>query len=550
MIWLVCSPKAKEKELRIIRERYKLLCEAEMTVQVLCTVEQSSFFTEEECKNYKAPEEMPALGPQAGLSYGLMLEAREHRPDLIVCPLRQGLGYYTLLQKWTGSKALENTSIVIDKTNFAQEESRKPEFLFPWYLLRRMELFCTEAADALLGDGSGMEIELIRQLKNSNRKKDLFPFPELSSGSFATPEEEEKLLSIVIPYYNLGKTVEETVESAFSSDYPHREILLLDDGSDERESIEMLGKLKRNYPELQIHTLEHGGLFQLRNRAASLAKGAYLTFLDADDTVEPGYYTRAISVLENYSNVAYVSSWVRYFGELEQVEPFFNTDLPLLLLRNMHTSFAVSRRELYKQFAVNQQAMEKGFEDHEAWIRMAEEGCLGACIPEPLCNYRLRSDSLTGRYTTELRLSLYDSMVRLHPALYEKYQQEVQGLLQANGPAYIWPNPTLPHRELSYKEEESEIAAMKQELAHTLDDLAQVQGELKKTQEDHALTGQQLLDAKAALWQSDHQNEAAKEQLARMEEELKAAQNHIENITASRAYAFARRMQNLFRKKE
>lgn len=418
------------------------------------------------------------LGPESRYSYAVMCALQAcSAGGCAVFPFEDAAAYYTLLEKHTCGPGLQGLSVVVDASC---STSNRQDFLFPGYQLGRMEQFCLEAADLVLVAARDTQSAVISATPaDAFYKKPpaevrgtaaltAFPFPGLiqAPASTGTMQSSEKgMVSIVIPHYNLGDELPQAVESAVASRYENREILLLDDGSTDEASLQAVATVAKTYPEVVVHRLPHMGLARLRNTAAKLAKGEYITFLDADDRVQPDYYTRMTQVLDHWPNVAYAGSWVHFFGQgVEADEPMFCTDLPLLLLRNTITSFAVSRRALFAQFPSNPDEMANGFEDHEVWLSMAEAGYFGVCVPKAMCDYRVRPGSLSRKATTPQRLTLYDALVRLHPALYGRYMREVIGLLQANGPAHLWPNPTFGHREVIYDGSGQELALARQHL--------------------------------------------------------------------------------------
>lgn len=426
------------------------------------------------------------LGLESRTSYALLQTLRDcpsnKIPDIVIFPLKDALGYFSLLGKFTCVPTLDSITIIIDASGYPNKRDI-PEFLFPGYLLRRMELFCLESADLVLTDEitcipDGLHIRSTRDAAEfyedgitehplASARPDVFPFPLLTScKSDNMPAKSEKgMVSIIIPHFNLGATLNDAVASAVDSDYENWEILIVDDESTDPGSVAALEAAGQKYPEVKIHRLKHSGLASLRNQAAHLAVGEFITFLDADDTVQPNYYSQMVQVLNRWPNAAYAGSWVHYFGDgLDETGPMFCTDLPLLLLQNSMTSFAVSRRHLFQQFPSKPAEMAAGFEDHEVWISMAEAGYYGICVPEPLCNYRMRRDSLSHSYSTSNRLILYDTMIQLHPEFFERYTRETSGLLQANGPSFIWTNPSFRHDEVIYDGTGRELALARQHL--------------------------------------------------------------------------------------
>ena len=261
---------------------------------------------------------------------------------------------------------------------------------------------------------------------------------------------EKGLLSIIICYYNLGDVVMETMESLAKIDYENHETIIINDGSTDRKSLERLDEIREKYPKVRIERIKNGGLANARNVGSRLAKGEYISFLDADDKVEPDYYRRCIEVLEQYENVSFVYSWLQYFEGSDGVWTTFNTELPYMLAGNMLSAFAVVRKEDFLSFGQNRKAMEYGLEDYDGWLSMVQNGRNGVCIPEPLCLYRVRKESMTRVMSPNARMYLYKTLEEKHEELYREYGGEIYNLVNANGPGYLWGNQTWPQPKFGH----------------------------------------------------------------------------------------------------
>jgi cellulose synthase/poly-beta-1,6-N-acetylglucosamine synthase-like glycosyltransferase len=114
--------------------------------------------------------------------------------------------------------------------------------------------------------------------------------------SFLYLSEEEKLpelkelpkVSIVIPAYNEGTTIEDTIHSVAALDYPRKllEIFVVNDGSVDQTK-EVAQKAAENYPNVQVINKKNEGKSVAVNTAIEMATGSIFGCVDADSTVEP-----------------------------------------------------------------------------------------------------------------------------------------------------------------------------------------------------------------------------------------------------------------------
>ncbi|ABU59697.1 glycosyltransferase [Roseiflexus castenholzii] len=257
-----------------------------------------------------------------------------------------------------------------------------------------------------------------------------------------TPDTVPGLLSVVVPYHNLGAYLAETIASIVASSYRPLDIVIVDDGSDDPASVAALEQVGQMHPDLvRIVRCERGGLARARNRGAQAARGEFLAFVDADDLVEPSFFERAIDVLQRYDNVSFVYSWVRFFGESDACWPTWNVEFPYLLAHNMLTAFVVVRRSDFLAWGQNDPSLSDALEDYDAWISMVEQGCIGVSLPDPLVRYRMRSDSMYHSLSDAQILEMYDRIVARHRSVYERYGAELFALQNENGPGWRWNHP-------------------------------------------------------------------------------------------------------------
>jgi glycosyltransferase involved in cell wall biosynthesis len=249
-------------------------------------------------------------------------------------------------------------------------------------------------------------------------------------------------LSVVIPYFNLGRYIDETLESLANVSYAPLEILLVDDGSTDEESRARLRVLERDGPAvLRVIRTENRGLAATRNLGAEAAQGEFVAFIDADDRVEPEFFARAVDVLRRYANVGFVYSWVQYFGAEASIWPTWNAELPYLLGHNMLAAIVVVRRTAFLRSGRNRRELAYGLEDFEAWIGLGAAGWAGVSLPHPLVRYRVREGSMLRRCSMDQRLYLYDLITQFHEDEYRQWGAELLNLQNANGPAHLWSHP-------------------------------------------------------------------------------------------------------------
>jgi len=230
-------------------------------------------------------------------------------------------------------------------------------------------------------------------------------------------------VSVVVPCFNLGRYVDEAVQSCLEQSHPDVEIIVVDDGSTERETSALLASYVR--PHTRVVRTTNNGLAAARNHGASLASGQYLCFLDADDWLAPSYFEKAVSTFKSQSELSFVGSWVQATGEEDWLYTPDQCDLPALLADCTVSTAAVVRREAFWSVGGFDTGMPaQGDEDRDLWINLAAHGHFGTILPEALFFYRRRSGSMVEQaYFGDDHLSLAEYMFHKYQDHYDSTGQ-------------------------------------------------------------------------------------------------------------------------------
>lgn len=101
-------------------------------------------------------------------------------------------------------------------------------------------------------------------------------------------------VSIIVPAYNAEKILPKCLDSILSQTYKDFEVILINDGSKDRT-----GKVADGYAakdnRIKVIHKTNGGVSSARNEGLKIATGEWVTFIDADDWVEPGFIANMIT---------------------------------------------------------------------------------------------------------------------------------------------------------------------------------------------------------------------------------------------------------------
>lgn len=122
-----------------------------------------------------------------------------------------------------------------------------------------------------------------------------------------------KLLSIIVPIYNVESYLEECLDSLINQDLKKIKIILVNDGSTDN-SYNIAKKYADSNENIILLNKSNGGLSDARNYGLSYADTKYISFIDSDDYAEKNYYAEIIRILEN-NDVDLIVSDIRYFWD-------------------------------------------------------------------------------------------------------------------------------------------------------------------------------------------------------------------------------------------
>lgn len=112
-------------------------------------------------------------------------------------------------------------------------------------------------------------------------------------------------ISIIIPVYNASLLINRCLDSIFNQTTQYSyEVICVDDGSSDN-SVELIRA--RTNPNIRLHQQQNAGPAVARNKGVELAKGRYVTFIDADDYWNDGYIEQTVSFLEKHPECVAVS---------------------------------------------------------------------------------------------------------------------------------------------------------------------------------------------------------------------------------------------------
>ncbi len=228
-------------------------------------------------------------------------------------------------------------------------------------------------------------------------------------------------VSVVIPFYNLGAWLPDTLRSVRAQTYTNYEIIVVDDGSTDAASLSLLDHL----PERGVRVVRrvNGGLAAARNTGLHAATSDLVLTLDADDLLDPRYLETTVGVFERdrTGRLAVVSTPIKLFRESpdkpisgwiplgldREMLPFINVGACASCLMRRDALLGVGG---YDEFLVS-------YEDWDLWCSLAGAGYTASIVPEFLFYYRVRDDGVFRQFCVPNHFRYKSYLLEKHAGL-------------------------------------------------------------------------------------------------------------------------------------
>lgn len=105
------------------------------------------------------------------------------------------------------------------------------------------------------------------------------------------------LVSIIMPSYNTGKYIEETINSVLNQTYTNWELIIVDDCSSDNTD-EVIKLFLKDERIVYLKNIKNSGAAISRNKAIKMANGEYIAFLDSDDVWNKNKLEKQIKFME------------------------------------------------------------------------------------------------------------------------------------------------------------------------------------------------------------------------------------------------------------
>lgn len=219
-------------------------------------------------------------------------------------------------------------------------------------------------------------------------------------------------VSIVVPVYNVSRYLPQCLESVLSQTYQNIEVLIVDDGSTDGSG-SICDRFAERDPRIRVIHTDNRGLSAARNLGLESISGAFISFIDSDDWIEPNTVETLVkAALQTKADVVTMKACMEYVGK---------TSYPRVVKKRSHVYRGGDILAAYAEGLLGNAAWNKlyraecfrdlrfpyghNYEDVVvAWKLMkglSENGGSVAALSEVLYHFRARKSSISHTWTLD-----------------------------------------------------------------------------------------------------------------------------------------------------
>ena len=245
---------------------------------------------------------------------------------------------------------------------------------------------------------------------------------------------ENKLISIIVPIYNVEKYLDKCVESIVNQTYKCLEIILVDDGSPDN-CPQMCDDWGKKDSRIKVIHKNNEGVSKARNCGIDNAAGEYIMFIDSDDWIDEDTIEELYEIIKN-ENVDIVSfSFNREYDD-DTTKNIHNDEYCIFYKKNIFEQLLDDDsvagyvcNKVFRRNLIGDQRLDSDLyccEDLEFCVRVAKSSCKVAHTKNRFYHYRQRPDSITGNFSYNPKiLSIIKAYQKILPIFIEYDKKDV-----------------------------------------------------------------------------------------------------------------------------
>jgi glycosyltransferase involved in cell wall biosynthesis len=259
---------------------------------------------------------------------------------------------------------------------------------------------------------------------------------------------DRPLISVIIPAFNSGKYLAQTIDSVLAQSYQNFEIIIVDDGSTD-DTLQLAKNIAEKDNRIKVYSIPPAGRPSVpRNFGIQQAKGDLVAFLDSDDLWGRSKLDDQLRVFRNNPKTGFVYSVSVTFGDVNLLSPAYEV-FPLItkaaknredLLKMGNTiplSSVLIKASLLKEVKGFDEDPQLLIEDYDLWLRLSSLTTF-RFLPRIHVFYRIHSSQFSADWETKKQRLDYLSKKRNIKLPEYKFRRTRGGFFSFNQKLYTF----------------------------------------------------------------------------------------------------------------
>ncbi|QDZ14984.1 glycosyltransferase family A protein [Humibacter ginsenosidimutans] len=233
-------------------------------------------------------------------------------------------------------------------------------------------------------------------------------------------------VSVVVPCFDSGDVVIESVESALAQTYVPLDVIVVDDGSTDLRTLDALVRVAQK-PRVRLIRQENSGLSAARNAAIAASNAEYVLPLDADDLIDPRYVEEAVLALSGQPDARLVYSRAELFGTRTGPWELPDFSWERILVHNLIFCSCLYRRADWVRVGGYDPFFKRGREDHDFVLKLLALGGYPVRLDGVYFHYRQSGRSMNDSFAKDRDLLVETSarLLRNNHRLYVEHAEDL-----------------------------------------------------------------------------------------------------------------------------
>ncbi|MGA4551114.1 glycosyltransferase [Methylorubrum aminovorans] len=219
--------------------------------------------------------------------------------------------------------------------------------------------------------------------------------------------ERAPLVSFVVSHFNMGRHLPETLHNIFQQTYDNLEVIVVDDGSSDKFSVDLIDRIAQSYQaRLRVIKLSGNvGLAAARNVGIASARGEFIVTLDADDLIRRDFVSIGVRALLRETKFDVLVPQTAFFRDMSDIAlnqdniefvdyaVFVGEAFASGIVANRYsTATALFRASIFDKYLYNHEL--KMYEDWNLYQRLSASGVRFLVTNDIMFFYRRRQNSM------------------------------------------------------------------------------------------------------------------------------------------------------------